>query len=89
MSRLYQEVTKPNCSLGARIFIIKIVINKSAIFEKFSAQWFDVLVDYSKLKDNGAKFFHYYLRDVCTTLIDWCSKNPNLVSKRLLTSDKK
>lgn len=88
MSNLYEEIKKESCSLAVRIFIIKIVLNKSSVFEKYSTQWFDVLVDYARLKDNGSKFFHYFLRDVCTTLIDWCSKKPSLVSKRI-TSEKK
>ena len=30
-------------------------------------------------KVNGGKGFHYFLRDVITTLIDWFAKNNNLV----------
>lgn len=88
MSALLEEVKKDNVSLSTRIFIIKVVLNKAQIFEKYSSQWFEVLVEYARLKENGSKFFHYFLRDVCTTLIDWCSKRPTLVSKRL-SSEKK
>ncbi|KAL4502183.1 hypothetical protein ABPG72_000418 [Tetrahymena utriculariae] len=88
MTNLLEEVKKDSCALGQKIFIIKIVLNKPLLFEKYSQQWFDVLVDYAKLNDNGSKFFHYFLRDVTTTLIDWCSKKPNLVNRRI-ASDKK
>jgi len=37
MGYLLEEVKKENCSLAVRIFIIKIVINKSSIFEKYAA----------------------------------------------------
>lgn len=88
MTHLLEEVRKEGCSLAVKIFIIKVVINKSSIFEKYMTQWFDVLVDYSRLKENGSKYFHYFLRDVCTTLLDWCAKKANLVHKRL-PSEKK
>lgn len=36
MTNLLEEVKKENCSLGLKIFIIKIAMNKPETFEKYS-----------------------------------------------------
>ena len=90
MSNVLQEIQNPQCCLAVRVFIIKIVLNRPEYFEKYCEIWFDVLLDYCCLESklSGGKGFHYFLRDVCTTLIDWCAKKPNIVHKDIIAERK-
>lgn len=71
MESLYSEAISNECSFSVKIFLIKIVINKTDVFRQFARKWADVLIGYIAEKQTGGKGFHYYLRDVCMTLLSW------------------
>lgn len=60
-----------NLYLSLKIFMLKLIINKSDIFNKYASGWIGVLLDYctKENKVNGGKGFHYFLRDVIVVLI--------------------
>ncbi|CAD8069351.1 unnamed protein product [Paramecium sonneborni] len=62
--------------LSLKIFMLKLIINKSDIFNKYASGWIGVLLDYctKENKINGGKGFHYFLRDVIVVLIKFSQK---------------
>ena len=76
MNHILVEFQDKKLPLAVRIFLIKLILNRSNIFGMYSQHWFEYLINYCCDKENGGKGFHYFLRDVCTTLIDWCAKEP-------------
>ena len=46
-------------------------MNRAEQFTPWAKDWYNVLLSYLTEKNNGGKGFHYYLRDVCTTLVLW------------------
>jgi len=75
---LLAEAERVGCPLAVKVFLIKVVLNRPAAFRSEAASWVAVLVDYASLAENGGQGFHYFLRDVCTTMIDWWAMNPEL-----------
>ena len=71
MSALHSEAIRTDIHLSLKIFLIKVVINRKDIFQPYARDWADVLLGYASDKNNGGKGFHYFLRDVCTTLVSW------------------
>mmetsp|Transcript_20541 Transcript_20541/g.17949 ORF Transcript_20541/g.17949 Transcript_20541/m.17949 type:complete len:194 (+) Transcript_20541:1825-2406(+) len=71
MTGLHAEAIRPEQHMSVKIFLIKIIINKEEIFRPYARQWSEVLLNYCSSKGNGGKGFHYFLRDVCTTLLTW------------------
>lgn len=65
MTWLYNEAIDKDCKLNVLIYIIKIVLNRSKVFDPYASSWMDVLVKYAmkETKPNGGKGFHYFLRD--------------------------
>lgn len=67
----YRKLKEPNLALQIRIFIIKILINRPNFFRPYRSFFNSFLLEYLSLNQNGGKGFHYFLRDVCMTLIYW------------------
>lgn len=67
MKNLHSNYSSLNNS--AKFFVLKLIINRSNIFEPYAKFWFTELADYVLSKDNGGKGLHYFLRDICTILI--------------------
>jgi hypothetical protein len=58
--------------LNQRLLLLKLVMNRSNIFKPFRSLLNQYLLQYIGLTEaNGGAGFHYFLRDVCTTLITW------------------
>jgi hypothetical protein len=58
--------------LNQRLLLLKLVMNRSNIFKPFRSILNQYLLEYIGLTEaNGGAGFHYFLRDVCTTLITW------------------
>jgi len=74
MTSLHSEAIKADTPLYVKIFIIKIIVNREEVFRPYAKEWSEVLFDYCTQKNNGGKGFHYFLRDVCTTLLTWHSQ---------------
>ena len=73
MTGLHSEVIRHDCPLFIKLFIIKLILNRDEIFRPHAKQWSEVLINYCASKATGGKGFHYFLRDVCTTLLAWHS----------------
>ena len=74
MQKLYDSYTSVDGSelnFSAKIFILKLMVNRPHIFQPYANQWFSLLTDYILLKDTGGKGFHYFIRDICTILINF------------------
>ena len=76
MERLFNDYSsdimeKPNINPSAKLFILKLIINRPNVFQPYANHWFSHLADYVVSKDTGGKGLHYFLRDVCTILINF------------------
>ena len=60
----------PSEHINILLFILKIIINKSEIFEPYCNYWYKNII---KLVISGmiGDTFHYYLRDICILLLKW------------------
>ena len=66
---LLKEVSRTDCSLQVKIFILKIVVNDQALFKPYAHLWVEPVCNFITLKQNGGSGFHYFLRDLCTMLV--------------------
>lgn len=58
--------------LNQRLILLKLIMNRSAIFKPFRSILNQYLLEYIGMSEaNGGPGFHYFLRDACTTLISW------------------
>ena len=76
MQRLYDDYTsntpnKPIINSSAKLFILKLIINRPNIFHRYADAWFVHLSDYLMSKDTGGKGLHYFYRDICMILINF------------------
>jgi len=67
MEKLHKDYQRSNFS--AKLFILKVIINRPEPFIKYSNHWFKYLAEYTISRENGGKGFHYFLRDICTIMI--------------------
>jgi hypothetical protein len=56
---------------SARLFILKLIINRPHVFKRYSNIWFKHLTDYVVSKETGGKGLHYFLRDVWMVLVNF------------------
>lgn len=72
---LYETLKDPMIYPAIKIFILKLIINRPKIFKPFRIFFNEFLLNYLCLDTskglNGGKGFHYFMRDVCMTLIIW------------------
>lgn len=73
---------EPELSFSAKLFILKLIINRSNVFQPYANFWFTHLADYVVSKETGGKGLHYFLRDICVILINF-SDNINLKSNSI------
>ena len=66
MQMLHGDLSNPACSLPARLFIIKLVLNRPDIFQPWAVDWFEPIAKTMGCNENGGVGFHYFLRDVAT-----------------------
>ena len=58
--------------LNQRLFLLRLILNRSSIFKNYRAYFNQYLLDYASMTTkNGGTGLHYFLRDVCTTLFLW------------------
>lgn len=69
MQALHIEISKTECPLNVKIFILKILINNQDIFMPYARFWFKPIGNYITTKDNGGVGFHYFTRDLCSLLL--------------------
>lgn len=62
MKQIDNYLSENSCSLAERIFLIKLILNRPAIFDKADV-WAKHLLTYLSAKTNGGKFIHYFYRD--------------------------
>ena len=62
MGAISRYLSKEGISLGERILLIKLILNRPEIFSQ-PMLWAPHLLDYLALKDTGSKFIHYFYRD--------------------------
>jgi DNA-dependent protein kinase catalytic subunit len=80
---ILSELRRDDCHLNIRIFFIKVIINKTEIFEKHFHQFIPIMLKYSTEKNNGGKGFHYFLRDIATLI----ASKPEHIKKLEFTKD--
>lgn len=71
MQALKHELTRPDTNVNIKIFILKIVVNKAALFKRFAKDWFEPIMAYVIGGKKQGKGFHYFSRDLCTTILEW------------------
>ncbi|KAJ7526251.1 hypothetical protein O6H91_17G090200 [Diphasiastrum complanatum] len=83
-STLASTVTPVNI----RLFLVKVVTKASKVFAQFSSIWFRplVLAVINDPEKSGGHAFHYMLRDVCITILQWNLLPPpdDVVASRLV-----
>ena len=72
MKNIYNDYKILNNS--AKLFILKLIINRPNIFYPYAAVWFEYIAEYVISKDTGGKGLHYFLRDICSVLISFSDK---------------
>jgi hypothetical protein len=78
MQILHADLSNPTHSLSVKIFIIKLILNRPRVFERWGIEWFEPIVSVICSPKNGGVGFHYFLRDICTLfLYDWENFYPN------------
>lgn len=89
MLPIYEMLKSTKTSLKTKILWLKVIINLHFIFQPFKKYWNLILIQYLELKDNGGKGMHYFMRDICNTLIMWNQNadNNNLYCIELLQSN--
>lgn len=86
MQLLQSDLSNPAHNLSIKIFIIKLILNRPKLFQRWSLEWFEAIVSVMCSPKNGGVGFHYFLRDVCTLfLYDWDNFYP-LSKERQATS---
>jgi hypothetical protein len=68
---LLQRMFQDHTALNYRIFLLKLLMNRPEIFKQYREIFAQYLLEYLGLAQTGGAGFHYYLRDVCTTLLTW------------------
>eukprot|EP00941_MAST-03F_sp_MAST-3F-sp1_P002172 g2172.t1 len=79
MNSLYTRFIDADTKLNACIFICKLVMNRSSIFEPWANEWLLPCLQLVHRMENGhgtSRGFHYFLRDLCTVLVDWSNCMP-------------
>ena len=66
--------------LNQRIVLLKIVLNRPDIFKPYKSHFNQYLLEYIGQKETGGSGLHYFMRDVCTTLLVWNSDPDELDS---------
>jgi len=64
----------PALNKSAKLFVLKLIINRPEIFQPYANYWFEYLAEYAISKDTGGKGLHYFLRDICSVLIRFHGK---------------
>ncbi len=71
MQALRYELMRPETHINVKLFILKIIVNKPKLFKPYAKEWFDPIMSYLiDCKEQG-KGFHYFSRDLCTTILEW------------------
>lgn len=81
-------------TLNQRLLLLKLIMNRSSVFKAYRSHLNQYLLEYAGLAEkNGGPGLHYFLRDVCTTLISWNLEDDDItvaggaiVQKRLCCS---
>lgn len=77
MKAVHEKFVDRNTHLNIRLFIAKIIINKSEVFQPYSDHWFKPLASFvvndelSGGDPDAARGFHYFLRDLCVCFLKW------------------
>ena len=66
---MLRDVEAPDCHLNIKIFILKLLVNNSLLFKPFAQHWYRVICRFIVSKKRGGTGFHYFLRDLATTLL--------------------
>eukprot|EP01133_Synstelium_polycarpum_P005723 gene5723-6618_t len=89
MTELYNKASDNTVEPNVLIFIIKVIINRPGYFDRFHALWTPVLLDYVVSPRTGGAGIHYFVRDVCVTLLRWpniyAMANPSTTIRQTLT----
>ena len=71
MQALRYELIRPETHINVKLFILKMIMNKPKLFKPHAKEWFDPIMSYLiDCKEQG-KGFHYFSRDLCTTILEW------------------
>jgi len=71
MQALRYELTRDNTHVNIKIFILKIIVNRASLFQKYAKDWYEPIVTYVIGGKQQGKGFHYFSRDLCTTILEW------------------
>jgi DNA-dependent protein kinase catalytic subunit len=68
MKELHNKANNDETHVNIKLFIIKIILNRPKIFEKYLEDWFRIMIDTCLLTGNE---INYFIRDVSLTLIEY------------------
>jgi hypothetical protein len=68
--------------LNYRIFLVKLLVNRPDVFKPYREHFNLFLLEFLAQKETGGAGFHYFLRDVCTTLIAWNLADDTVILKK-------
>ena len=71
MQALRFELSRQETTVNVKIFILKLLVNKPAFFKPYAKEWFEPVMSYLLESKEQGKGFHYFSRDLCTTLLGW------------------
>lgn len=71
MAELQARLVDPKTHPNIRLFILKLIVNGSTVFEPYARFWFKPMVQTLTQTDFGATPFNYFVRDVCLTFLKW------------------
>ena len=71
MQELKREFSRTEIHINIKIFILKLLVNKPTLFGRFAKEWWEPIITYVVTDKDHGKGFHYFSRDLCTTLLSW------------------
>jgi hypothetical protein len=82
MSHMYVKIMSDTTHINVKWFIVKLVINRWAIFQRYAPAWFRPLATLCCLpaEQTGGHGFHYLLRDICWLFLSWHDFVPSMLS---------
>ncbi|OAE24558.1 hypothetical protein AXG93_2415s1380 [Marchantia polymorpha subsp. ruderalis] len=86
MKALHSTLQNAGTHINIRLFLTKVVVRTWRVFAPFAQVWFipvvqTILIDPEK---SGGMAFHYMLRDICITILQWnlpCPPDPGMASE--------
>ena len=86
MKEIHTTLTDPLTAFNVKLFLVKIIINRPTLFEKYSKLFLEPILQICISPAIG-KSFNYYLRDVCILLLlKWTHEPRQLTQSEQLSS---